>query len=303
MPNPWTDVHASIGWLQDIARQVAPDCIHFNHFAYAGMRWDAPTVAVAHSCVWSWWQAVHGTTPGAEFEQYYAMVKAGVHGADRVVTPSADMLANIIRDYGLPHHANVIPNGIELERFAPRTKLPYVLAAGRLWDEAKNIRLLQQVAPELSWPVYVAGESLEPRGVAAEGGMRATACRPLGLLDRPGLMRCLARAAIYAHPARYEPFGLSVLEAAASGCALVLGRIPSLVENWHSAACFVDPNDPSALRDMLEHLIAHPGERDHWSARARQRATKLSAQRMAAHYAQTYAELAARRTGSIACAS
>ena len=40
-----------------------------------------------------------------------------------------------------------------------------------------------------------------------------------------------ARAGIYALPAVYEPFGLSVLEAALSGCALVLGDIPSLARN------------------------------------------------------------------------
>ena len=34
----------------------------------------------------------------------------------------------------------------------------------------------------------------------------------------------------------YEPFGLSILEAAASGCALVLGDIPTLRENWSEAA-------------------------------------------------------------------
>ncbi|MEB3829625.1 glycosyltransferase [Phormidium sp. CCY1219] len=51
-----------------------------------------------------------------------------------------------------------------------------------------------------------------------------------------------ARAAIYAFPARYEPFGLSVLEAALSGCALVLGDIPRLREMWGDAAVFANPD-------------------------------------------------------------
>ncbi len=38
-------------------------------------------------------------------------------------------------------------------------------------------------------------------------------------------------------PARYEPFGLSVLEAALSGCALVLGDIPSLRESGATRPC------------------------------------------------------------------
>ncbi len=44
----------------------------------------------------------------------------------------------------------------------------------------------------------------------------------------------------------YEPFGLSVLEAALSGCALVLGDIPSLRENWDGAADFAEPTTFSA---------------------------------------------------------
>jgi glycogen(starch) synthase len=306
MPNPWDDVRASTAWLREIAEQVAPDCIHFNHYAPAAFQWGAPTLVVAHSCVWSWWQAVHGTTPGPEFERYHAVVRDGIHGATRVVTPSGDMLANVIRDYGLPAHATLIPNGIDLTQFKPRPKLPYVLAAGRLYDESKNIGALEQIATRLSWPIYVAGETLAPRGLAADGGTRSTACRPLGSLDRPTLARCLGRAAIYALPARYEPFGLSVLEAAASGCALVLGAIPSLLENWHGAACFVDPNDPEALRTTIERLIADERERSYWGERAQLRATALSAEQMAAHYAQTYAELcrAPRASArSLACAS
>jgi glycosyltransferase involved in cell wall biosynthesis len=304
MPDPWFDVHASGDWLRDIAARVEPDCIHFNHYAHAGLRWDVPTLVVAHSCVWSWWQAVHGSSPGPDFERYHTTVREGVHGATRVVAPSTAMLANVIRDYGLPTHATLIPNGIDLDQFTPRSKLPYVLAAGRLWDESKNIRALEQIASTLSWPVYIAGEAFAPRGLAAAGAQPKTACRPVGALDRPTLARCLARAAIYALPARYEPFGLSVLEAAASGCALVLGAIPSLLENWHGAACFVDPNDTHALRTTLERLIANEAERNHWAARARQRSSALSAQRMAAHYAQTYAELCpAPRDRSLACAS
>jgi hypothetical protein len=44
-------------------------------------------------------------------------------------------------------------------------------------------------------------------------------------------------------PARYEPFGLSVLEAALSGCALVPGDIASLRGNWDGVAEFVCPDD------------------------------------------------------------
>jgi hypothetical protein len=43
---------------------------------------------------------------------------------------------------------------------------------------------------------------------------------PLGELTRRQLAREMGCAAIFAAPARYEPFGLAALEAALSGCAL-----------------------------------------------------------------------------------
>ena len=71
----------------------------------------------------------------------------------------------------------------------------------------------------------------------------------------------LAASAIYALPARYEPFGLSALEAGLCGCALVLGDIPSLREVWGDAAVFVDPHDAQALAKALNCLIDHPEQR------------------------------------------
>ncbi len=77
------------------------------------------------------------------------------------------------------------------------------------------------------------------------------------------------RASIYAMPARYEPFGLSILEAGLSGCALVLGDIPSLREHWDGAAAFVAPDDREALRSAIEGLIDSPARRAELGRRAR----------------------------------
>lgn len=304
MRNPWADIQASLGWLRDLVVHTKPDCLHFNHFAPAAVRWQIPVVLVAHSCVWSWWQAVHGATPGADYTRYHATVEAAVHTARHVVTPSADMLASLHRNYGMPTHSTVIPNGIDLEAFEPRAKLPYVLTAGRLWDEAKNVQALEAIASQLRWPVYVAGEAREPGSTAAVSSPRKTACRLLGPLDRPTLASTFARASIYALPARYEPFGLSVLEAAAAGCALVVGAIPSLQENWAGAAQFVDPEAPHALRQVIEQLIASRPLREHWGRLARTRACELSSKRMADQYAQLYRDaISPVPTRSLACAS
>ncbi len=102
-----------------------------------------------------------------------------------------------------------------------------------------------------------------------------------------------ARAAIYALPARYEPFGLTALEAALSGCALVLADLPSLRETWGDAACFADMSDPQALRAALAALIEDEPRRAELAARARARATRFTPQRLAREYLALYRTLRA----------
>jgi glycosyltransferase involved in cell wall biosynthesis len=104
----------------------------------------------------------------------------------------------------------------------------------------------------------------------------------------------MARAAIFAHPARYEPFGLAPLEAGLAGCALVLGSVPSLREVWDDAALYVTPGDSAALGEALERLIADPIERHELAGRARARAATYTADRMAGAYLAEYRRIRTR---------
>jgi glycogen(starch) synthase len=116
--------------------------------------------------------------------------------------------------------------------------------------------------------------------------------RPLGELAQDDLATHLAAASIYALPALYEPFGLSVLEAGLSGCALVLGDIASLRETWGDAAVYVPPADAAALHATLLRLIDDPAERARLGLAARARALQFSADRMADACLAAYATLA-----------
>jgi glycogen synthase len=113
----------------------------------------------------------------------------------------------------------------------------------------------------------------------------------LGRLSPATLAAWLGCAAIFALPARYEPFGLSALEAGLAGCALVLGDIPSLRDIWDGAALFMPPEQPAALADTLRGLIKHAAHREHWARQARRRALEYTPERMAQAYVALYAEL------------
>jgi len=101
----------------------------------------------------------------------------------------------------------------------------------------------------------------------------------------------LGSAAIFALPARYEPFGLSALEAGLAGCALVLGDIPSLREVWDDDAVFVPPEQPHVLAEVLQCLALDVSWRDLMARRARARALQYTPERMAQAYMALYAWL------------
>lgn len=294
MDEPWSDVRQAGDWLLQLEAELRPDLIHLNQFSFGSLPFVAPTLLVAHSCVLSWWRAVHGEAAPSSWNAYRQAVGRGLAGADLVGAPTASMLGSLADNYGHAGPGVVLPNARDPATYLPGTKQPVILSAGRLWDAAKNLGALEAVAPRLPWPVRVAGASSQPTG----GVRRAKGVTSLGELQPAELAREFASAAIYALPARYEPFGQSVLEAGLSGCALVLGDLPSLREVWGDAALYVAPDDHAALQAVLTRLIGDDRLRARQAQRARQRAATYSLSRMVGGYLDAYRRIlpgAARR--------
>ncbi|HEX5412596.1 MAG TPA: glycosyltransferase family 4 protein [Terriglobia bacterium] len=290
MENPWEEVRQAGDWLLELEDRFDPDVVHLNGYTHATLPWEAPVIVVAHSCVLSWWKAVKGECAPASWNYFRSCVEAGLRAAEMVIAPTRAIGETLRELYGEPGWLEVIPNGRNPALFKPGTKGCFVFSAGRLWDEAKNIAALGDVSPGLPWPVYVAGET----SMDGEPAAFLRNLRPVGRLSSADLASWLARAPIFALPARYEPFGLTALEAALSGCALVLGDIPTLREIWDGAAWFVGPDDRRALSWALGTLIAEPATRAIWAARSRQRALQYSHERMSAAYMNAYSELASQ---------
>lgn len=286
MDDPWEGVVRSGQKLLELARQIQPDILHLNGYSHAALPFECPTLVVAHSCVLSWWEAVKGVPAPARYEKYRRSVKAGLERASQIVAPSNAMLRALRRHYDVRGGA-VIYNGVEPCTTINADKQNMVFCAGRLWDEGKNVAALNAVAKELEVPIYVAGAN----------GEHVDGLIPLGVLDSTQLEQWYDRAAIYASPAYYEPFGLAALEAGARGAALVLGDIESQRELWSNAALYVPPQDTAALRRAIALLARNPGFREIMSHRARKRAERYTIAVQGQHYIELYSKLL-RRNGS-----
>ena len=85
--------------------------------------------------------------------------------------------------------------------------------------------------------------------------------------------------------------GLSIVEAARAGCALVLGDIRSLRENWSGAALFVPPDNRRALAAAIQSLIDHEPTRLELARRAAARSRQFTVEAMTASYLDAYEQV------------
>jgi len=289
MRDPWRDLDRAADWLLSLETALGADVVHLNHLVHGHLPWTAPVLTVGHSCVLSWWAAVHGRSAAIppEWETYRQRVTQSLKASDYVVAPSEAMLQELERLYGSFGRHAVVFNARDRRLFKAGRKEAMVLSAGRLWDPAKNVAAVAAVASRVAAPLWVAGEVRSPDGnTASFPGVQL-----LGALDEPALASWYSRAAVYALPARYEPFGLTALEAAMSGCALVLGDIGSLREVWGSAARYVHPDDRDGLADTLNELIVNESLRNRYAARAMARARQFTPARQAERYKALYQEM------------
>ena len=284
MQDPWSDVEDAGKWLLQLAADFKPDIAHLNGYAHGALPWKIPVVVAGHSCVLSWWQAVRGEAAPLNWRPYQPAVERGLHAADLVVAPSHAMLQALDRHYGPVPCSRVIHNGRNSAEFHAGAKQNIIFSAGRLWDDAKNLSVLAEAAAGIEWPLFAAGQAEHPEGGERVFGSMHT----LGNLGPTELKTWYRHAAIYALPALYEPFGYTALEAALSGCALVLSDIESLREIWGDAAVYVNPRDGEAWRGELNSLIQDSPRRSRIADAARVRALQLNPVNMTREYLMAY---------------
>jgi glycosyltransferase involved in cell wall biosynthesis len=283
MQPPLEDVAEAGRWLDDLVNETRPDVIHLNDFAHGGRDFGGrPRVVVAHSDVYSWHAAVLGRAPDATWQPYRAAVNDGLAGASVVVAPAQAVLDEMVPHFPAlrdkPQQAIFNAVGIDVEPATDRE--PFILTAGRVWDEAKNVKRLATIAADLPWPVKVIGDVKHPDG----GTVSFDGVELLGPRPHAEVLDLMQRAGLYVLPATYEPFGLSAAEAAWCGCPLVLGDIPTLREVWGDAATFVDPRDAAGLARKLIELFEAPAKRRLLASKARERGTHFTAATQAANY-------------------
>jgi glycosyltransferase involved in cell wall biosynthesis len=278
--------------IRGLARQTGAEVIHLNSPALAADGgFSGPVVGACHSCLATWWSTVKDRPLPEDFRWRTQALWRGMLACDALVAPTASFAQATARTYETPPPF-VVHNGRAAHSGGPPTKRErFVFTSGRLWDEGKNVAVLDAAAGLSGVPVWAAGPQEGPGGA---NRVRLDHAQGLGRLGAAAVAEWQLRAPVYASSALYEPFGLGVLEAAQAGCALVLADIPTFRELWSGAAVFAEATDPGAFARAFEALLTDEAEALRLGGLARRRAQRFSVRAMSDGAAAIYRALLGR---------
>ncbi len=262
-----------------LCRSLRPDAIHCHFAVPTGLlAWMVQRATGVPYIV-----TVHGSDlPGHNSARFTLahrftrpILRRVFDNASRIVSPS-HFLATHLQNVAGPYDVEVIPNGIEYQRFSfadPERKTA-ILMSGRLLKPkgfVETLEALSQVPGD--YEVHVAGD----------GPMRADMERiAAGMPQRvifhgwlnsgsPELQRLYETCSIFSLPSERENAPVSLLEAMSAGMAIVTSDGSGCRETIADAGYVVPPHRVDALRKAFEDLLASPDRVRELGEKARRR--------------------------------
>jgi phosphatidylinositol alpha-mannosyltransferase len=253
----------------------------------------------------------HSTGGGGVLQDTFRDFLSGVVSRLDARIAVSKTAAQTAADY-FPGHYEVIPNGVDVERFHPGVA-PFaeererdrvnLLFVGRL-DPRKGLHYLIEAMPEITARtngrvrLLVIGDSyLRPRFEASVPSSVRDRVRFLGHVPLGDLPRWYRTGDIFISPASgNESFGIVLLEAMASGCPVVASDIPGyrsvVVPDENGIA--VPPGNVAALAAAISSLALDPERRQLLAQRGRQRAQEFAWPRVTDRIEAVYREVLSR---------
>jgi phosphatidylinositol alpha-mannosyltransferase len=201
----------------------------------------------------------------------------------------------------------VIPNGLDVERFANPAATAAGLLSGRrlLWasrlDPQKGFPIalrafarLKREFPDLS--LVVAGDGRDRGAVHMLRPDDAARVVMLGAVPNVDLPPYHAAADVFIAPATgHESFGYILVEAMAAGVPVVASDIPGYREVVRDGVngLLVPPNDPDALASSIRRILLEPGLAARLADAGRTRAQEFSWERVVPRIEEVYRRVTA----------
>jgi phosphatidylinositol alpha-mannosyltransferase len=164
----------------------------------------------------------------------------------------------------------IVPNGVDVAGFRPRgRRQPHRVAFLGRDEPRKGLDVLLDAWTEVVHR-HPAAELVVIGATRPDPPERVTY---LGVVDEEHKRSALGSAAVFVAPNRgAESFGLVLVEAMASGCAVVASDLPAFRAVAGDAARLVPPDEPGVLAEAIVALLDRPSVRGRLAAAGGRRA-------------------------------
>lgn len=289
------------------------DVVHGNGFVL-----DRPhEINTSNFVHGAWWRSAARSPkrPRSLLEAYHSLHtvlnsrwERRAYGRAELVVAVSGRVRHELLSIGLPEERiRVVLSGVDLEEFSPGNAdrralglpedVPLALFVGEIQSRRKNLdtvlKALVRVPPLHLAVTGAVRRSPYPRFASLLGVDRRV--HFMGhRTDVPEIMRA---ADVFVLPARYEPLGLVLLEALASGLPVVTAATVGAAElvTEDCGVVLADPNDGEALRTALSGIV-NDDARLRMKAAARTVAEQYSWERTAEQYLALYRAVRALRS-------
>lgn len=206
-----------------------------------------------------------------------------------ITTVSEFTKQNILKHFKVPSHKIiVIPNPVsELFHFSPkafRKEKPVILQIGS--GRNKNISRLIEAVKDIPCklilirkPDAALRQQLESQNIDHEFKFN---------LSYEEIYKNYVACDLVFFASEYEGFGLPIIEANATGRAVITGNISAMPEVAGDAACIVDPFDVTEIRRGIVRIIEDDDYRNNLIAKGLKNAQKFQLARIAEEYLNLY---------------
>lgn len=288
--------------LPPLARRLGARAIHSPHYTFplAPFARGLRRVVTVHDATFFSDPHAHSTIKRLFFKTW---IRAGVRADVQLVAPSQATADEVSRYAGRPRRPIVVayhgvdpqvfhlPSAVELSEFRaahelgdaqwvaflgtiePRKRVGELIRAHRVLQDEYTSRgdtaPLLLISGQRGWDADAAAE-LDAAAARADGRVRE-----LGYLPLDELRSLLGGASAVVYASIAEGFGLPVLEAMASGAAVITTKLSALPEVGGDAVVYTEP-DAQAIAEALRTLLSDESLRARMAAAGQERAARFT---------------------------
>jgi glycosyltransferase involved in cell wall biosynthesis len=191
------------------------------------------------------------------------------HHAKKIITDSVYTKKDLINTYNIePNKIDVVHLGVDLEKFKPDLnvkKRPYILFIGRLEEKKNIVNMIKAYGilrkeKRIKHQFVLAGspgfgyEKIQDEIAKLSSDIQKDIILP-GYISEEEYINRLREAEIFFFCTNFEGFGLPVIEAMATGTAVVASNNTSIPEIAGNAALLVNHKSPLEMAAALSKII------------------------------------------------